>query len=1137
MKQVYRIALFLLIFGQMSCQKFTRNFDSIKRECGSDVDPDKLYIKIVAPHSGTYRGDELQVLDSKLDVLNWELSPQACLSLPSSALNQTLIVRHKERPEGLFLKVDQDIRRGLTYRTAEKQEIPRLDPPCEDLIFKGPKFASFRNSSLNFGVPYRVQEDILTRDLQLLSTRVEGGLNQLTMLTASGNSLSPGNYVYRLTLQHPFQKASAAQVFQCPFIYDDVKPDIQASPALVQQLRKPLPPFKELNWNVQDTHPTVLEVCQQKAGEARHTFIDNPLENPTSWTCSEQDYQKQVFRTGAEPGRWNFCVRATDLAMNTSEPICGQYLVSLESLTIATSWQVPQLPLADAAILPARLLDLPARIEVLHPDYETTGLLNRLQCRVRLKTENGTTYSGRFVSCSSGRCRGQTMEDFVPCDQNIHLGLEGLWSRSWSNSLQLTLDTRLEGIGAADEMRSHSLWLNQASLRYEDPASRLQGGVIPQGSVRDFMRVGAEQYLLLTENQDMFFLDRIWKKVSLPSAVPTDSKIFFLSEKGSRPLVLFKSPGQGSMSYAIEQGEFKPLQYEPAALGACLDTPTLQGGFLLCAANDAILKIGLQTQVRYPWPAQDLCQRNSSVAESVRYRLTQEGKILLLCSGQLLQLDADSGKLITRFQPQSPIAASQWVEDGQGRVWLTWDEFGGYYEKSEWHDVAFPHEEDNAESLVVDHKGQVIWRGLHWDFGSKTWNPVQELIEMPWDTRLMSQLHSERLYAVSIQDFNQRTLYFEGPFGWERLPATEPNGEAPYAIWGFTGHGDPIIGGNASADRLQVLIRRPLATLTLEASRRLLPTMSLGLDAQGRPLAFGFDGEAYLWGEGWTRQADLSVFASENYDPNQFVMNSLGVFFQIGTMGLSTFQPQRGWSHLLKKEVWPAYVGLQLDERGRAWFYETELSQDRVVVADAQTARRFNPMPDSPATLIRGISPDFKPGETLVLYSSKSDTGRATAGLCSLNPDTARCESVVLSSLPAGAQLLSLHALGHGSFALYYERAGQRFLHVVNPKSDKTRDLELPFDEVQFLKVGTDQKGRLIVAGSWRTNDDSDFVEQLLLEQKGSWETLLERKSSSPIGQGLSFSPESFVIDGRNQLWIVSSERQDYLIRMDLNGL
>jgi hypothetical protein len=1093
-------------------------------------------IKILAPDRGDYRGDELEILDSNLEAVDLEFSSQACLNLPPSTIDETLVIRHKQRPEGLLLKIDQNIRGGLTAKRAEPQEIPRLEPPCDDLIFKGPNFASFRSSSLSFGAPYRVQEDILTRDLELLSTRVEGGLNHLTMLAASVTPLPPGNYVYRLTLQHPFQKSSAAQVFQCPFIYDDVKPKIQISQALVQEMRKPLPPLKELNWVVHDSYPTVLEVCQKRTDEGRGSIIEDPLKSSTSWKCSEQDYQKQVFRTGAEPGRCEFCVRAADLAMNKSEPVCGQYLVSHDNLKISTSWQVPQLHIPDAAILPARLLDLPARIEILHPDFETTGLRNKLQCRVRLKTENGTIYPGRFVSCSSGRCQGQTMENFVPCDQNIHLGLEALWSRPWSQSVQLTLDTRLEGVGGEDEMTSHSLWLNQASLRYENPGSKSEGlPGIPQGRIRDFMHVEVEQYLLLTDNRELFLFDQVWKKVSIPMAMQSSTETVFLSQNGSNPVILFKTGERGFAPYAIERSALKPLEYEPNALKECTSTPVYQAEFLLCHANDAILKIGLQSVVRYPWPHQELCQRNPSAADGVHYRLTRHGELLLLCSGQLLQLQSDSATLIARFTAESAISNSQWVEDGQGRVWLTWDEFGGYFEKGQWHDVVFPHEEDMSETLVVNSQGRVVWRGLHWDFESKTWGHDWGLAEMPWNTVVMALPHSQRLYAVSTDDFNKKTFYFEGPYGWESLPSTEQNSDPRFAIWSFTRQGNPIISRNGFADQIKILIRQSLATFSLEASRRVIQRMSLGRDAEGNLLAFGFDGEAYRWDNVWIRQPALSVFASENYAPEQFSMNVFGEFFQIGMMGLSTFKPNRGWSYLLEKDNWPAYVDLQMDAQGRAWFYETELSQDRVVVADAGAAKRINVAPGSSAALIRGISPDFRPGETLVLYGHMPADNGSKAGLCSLNPDTAHCEPVVLPSLPGGVLLSSLYSLGHGSFALYYVKDGLAFLHVVNPGTNETRDVELPFDDRKLLKVGIDQKGRLIIVGSWRKKDSSEFVEQVLMEHMGRWEVLL-REDGSAVDRTISFDAGSFVVDGRNQLWLLSDALQEYLIRIDLNG-
>jgi hypothetical protein len=436
-------AVLTLGFG---CQRFEDRFDSVASLCG--VDPAEMgsaerFVKLESPDGQELSPETLLTTRSRFlfpsrNSENLAISSRGCVRLPAATgvLQAFSSARGWSISESIEARTDQNLLR-----------LPLQTSPKVTAELQCPTQGFYAHDELPF--PLRWASDGALQSARFEITAVNEQQQKtfvlfdkpygvhLTGLPANipTRDLPEGQYLFRLNFQLSTEGWDLpgpvpTRTESCPLTILHRRPEVGGLDSYSLDNRVAV--FAKgsiLPWKTPSRDAELL-YCREPRGKD----LDEGSLPSTSESCQPQNRcqdLKNFERSGAivatDLGVFDYYAYAEDKAGNRSALSCQTLVVTeskpeLELLWSEADWNKP----AAQMLIPRAQVEL--RIRGRHPQLEDASLAARYQCKVDFVREDQSILSGRPVICTSGRCRNQSMEKFVPCDADLQLSLVDLWS-------------------------------------------------------------------------------------------------------------------------------------------------------------------------------------------------------------------------------------------------------------------------------------------------------------------------------------------------------------------------------------------------------------------------------------------------------------------------------------------------------------------------------------------------------------------------------------------------------------------------------------------------------------------------------------------------------------------------------------
>jgi hypothetical protein len=436
---------FLLIFG-LGCQKFKDRFDSVGSLCGVDpaaMGSEERFVKLESPDGQELAAETLLTTRSRFlhpsrSSENLAISPRGCVRIPASAgvLQAFSSARGWSISETMDARSDKNLLR-LPLQTSPKVSAELQCPPQgffahEELPFPLRWASDGALQSARFEIT--ASHEQLQKTFMLFEKPYGVNLTGLPAQIAT-RDLPEGQYLLRLNFQLSTEGWDVpgpvpTRTESCALTVLHRRPEVGGLDGYTLDNR--VAAFAKdsiLPWKTPSPEADLL-YCR----ESRAKDQDEGALPPASDSCQPQNRcqdLKNFERTGAivvkDPGVFDYYAYAEDKAGNRSALSCQTLVVtdskpSLELLWSEAEWNKP----AAQMLIPRAQVEL--RIRGQHPQLEDASLATRYQCKADFVREDQSILSGRSVICTSGRCRNQSLEKYVPCDADLQLSLVDLWS-------------------------------------------------------------------------------------------------------------------------------------------------------------------------------------------------------------------------------------------------------------------------------------------------------------------------------------------------------------------------------------------------------------------------------------------------------------------------------------------------------------------------------------------------------------------------------------------------------------------------------------------------------------------------------------------------------------------------------------
>jgi hypothetical protein len=236
-------------------------------------------------------------------------------------------------------------------------------------------------------------------------------------------------------------------------------PSIKGRQELVQGGRSVLARNEELPWKGSDSF-TQLSVCKEKRGQDEDLIMSDQGSCEARSLCQNPESFRPIFGQMAdETGVFNYFIKARDRTGRDSAMLCQRVIVTEPQNFLSLDWGESSWNQPAAVMSPARP-SFEAQVRVRHAEQEDSDILNRLQCRVDFFVNGKTVLPGKDVICSSGRCEGQTLDQYRPCDARITAGISEFFTEQDAKASLLRLHVKAtDGSGQVNEVM-RSVWIH-----------------------------------------------------------------------------------------------------------------------------------------------------------------------------------------------------------------------------------------------------------------------------------------------------------------------------------------------------------------------------------------------------------------------------------------------------------------------------------------------------------------------------------------------------------------------------------------------------------------------------------------------------------------------------------------------------
>jgi hypothetical protein len=230
--------------------------------------------------------------------------------------------------------------------------------------------------------------------------------------------------------------------------------------SLEQKVLPVLEPGKALPWTIEQPNSQLYACLEERSGLGDPSLAA-PAACQAQSKCSKVESFKPVNAISSDrAGLFDVFAFARDRAGNDSPLRCQTVAFSSSAPALTLKWERESWNQEGAFM---RDLDafIKAKVSIGSHDVLTEDTLKKtLECKVEFMLQGKDTLSGKDVICTQGRCRGQSLSKFTPCDPDIEFTLQEAWQQPAIQQSMMRLVVRAQdGAGHVSEV-ARSVWIN-----------------------------------------------------------------------------------------------------------------------------------------------------------------------------------------------------------------------------------------------------------------------------------------------------------------------------------------------------------------------------------------------------------------------------------------------------------------------------------------------------------------------------------------------------------------------------------------------------------------------------------------------------------------------------------------------------
>lgn len=821
----YSLFLYCLLFTG-ACQRFTQDFAGTSVVCGirpEAMPSDRTLFKIVSPEGQDLSPQELTVTharyrDARDGVHDLQLSARGCAFVPDEA--------------ELVQVYTLNLKAQFTLPLPPARERPRF---MQERLRPSPRFQAellcptdgfFAHDRLDFPARVVSDGDITGVALKILARNNETRADVTVFEKPLGMSLvdwpqalhtgllKEGSYALRLEVTQNFQgwdQTESSSTTFCPLVILHKAPSIKGRQELVQGGRSVLARNEDLPWKGSDSF-TQLSVCKEPRGRDEDLISSDQDGCEARSLCQSPEAFRPIFgQIADETGVFDYFIKARDRTGRDSAVLCQRVVVTEPQNFLSLDWNESSWNQPAAVMSPARP-SIQAQVRVRHAEQQDSDILNRLQCRLDFLVNGKTVLPGKDVICSSGRCQGQTLDQYRPCDAKITAGISDFFTQQDAKASLLRLHVKAsDGSGQVNEV-VRSVWIHPQ--RFTASVERLypngnDGGMSSLARSRDghLLASFASNVAMRTES------DPKWRLALMPFSFPyTSTQVLQTREgevygvgagkmnEGSRPVEIARWNGEGFTGMAVH-----PLVKE-CTLGIL---PHPVKGFW-CAAGSKVLHYHDET-----WDVLDWAQEEGSTNQATPCGLWGSSPVQhnqASAAGQLWTICLD-GRLLTRVPggawtllAKDMNAYSEIKADTQSRLWAVRSEWKS---RNRWdvnvRVIAEGRDQELPALTLFTHRSpafsvvandQLLIQDMTWNEATQSWERFPGLAEaFPKENPLVFATNDQRLGVLAqggalLWEAGQFRLF---PHAWLNLS----NNLTDRELVSFIGADEVVMGAQA----------------------------------------------------------------------------------------------------------------------------------------------------------------------------------------------------------------------------------------------------------------------------------------------------------------------------------------------------
>lgn len=759
MQKTAATIFFLGLLMQASCGIFSNRINPQILACGeSGAAGDSRLIKVLDQNGHELSASVVQSLDAKMQLPDLSLKPLAitrkgCIKTPGNAPG-TLLVRSPVLLQSLALPLDASAIPEAVILSPYPVLQTTLDCPAGGVITN----SAFRNvwtiqsQTTSEATALEIRAiDETTQNVQTLFVKPRGHPFKGLPSTLDTGLLADGAYRLEAVNYDPADGwESGPRILnegkRCRLVVMHQKPLLSLSespPAPVSGLT-PLP------WQPKE-EGSRLYTCFEKKDDVGSCTARSECMNAAN-------FKEGVALAPAAPGAYQSFIYAKDEAGNVSDISCRSLVVSNQGPSISLLWKTRDAwNQGDLSFMDRPYVSVQASIDTQHETLPKNTVQNTLECKVDFLVQGRSVFDGENAECLSGRCKGMSLGQYVPCDDSLKISLVKVWEQPNFDKSVLRLFVRAhDQAGHATEV-TKSIWMNGS--RWNIQSHRYTAGDVAKMPLH--LRVLKEGGFLMQsrENETILWQKGVWQPLSPPVPAHADLATFNTKDGRTYSLWHYEENGEPFTAAAVlEAMQWKILHKRSGTLKyAALDE---DNGVYLYDAKQ-IYHMTAEQILTAPVPEgfdEDMCRLHfygTFDQETRLVGLKNMKSVYLICGPNLYHLKDDQTweNLKPLFNSEDNLLTSI-GRDVSGDIFVTISELNGspdskvlrlnpdthktelyYFSES-----GLPAHENLARKLGIglpsdsaithDYQGRLQIGRLSWDSTSKAWFDGSERLDV-----------------------------------------------------------------------------------------------------------------------------------------------------------------------------------------------------------------------------------------------------------------------------------------------------------------------------------------------------------------------------------------------------------------------